>query len=66
MEFIFILMLFLVIMIIRSGSITKLKQPFCYTLKIPHKWIRKGEEPDTYLVCETCKMLPGGQIEEGD
>lgn len=57
-------MVFLIIAIIRSTSETRLKQPFCYTLKITHKWVRKGEEPDTYLVCETCKMLPGGQIEE--
>lgn len=29
--------------------------------KQPHNWVRKNEGTDqTYMVCETCKMLPGG------
>ncbi len=58
-------MAILLIAIFRSTSDNGLKQ-HCYSMKQPHKWVRKGEDPNSYLVCETCKMLPGGQTEEGE
>lgn len=39
------------------------KKPLCP----PHTWTYKnlGDENE-YMVCETCKMLPGGQFEENN
>jgi len=38
----------------------------CDKFKLPHKWIVKYNGEDSYLVCERCKMLPGGDLEEGN
>lgn len=58
-------MVILIIAIFRSTSNSE-SNKHCYTLKKNHNWVRSGEEPDTYLVCSICKMLPGGESEEGN
>ena len=53
-----ILLLVIVIIFFASylnGKKTLAKQKEC-TL---HKWVYQGEEPNTYMICEVCKQLPG-------
>lgn len=38
----------------------------CDELGEPHKWVTRKVGENEYLVCEKCKILPGGHKEEGD
>jgi hypothetical protein len=64
MFFLMILAFIVLFILFSPGSSTK--KTTCDILEQPHKWTRKGEEPHTYLVCDECNMLPGGQFEESD
>lgn len=62
--FLLILVLTLIFANILSKSLSTNTRT-CDQFKEPHKWIVKGKDPYTYLICEKCKMLPNGDFEEG-
>jgi hypothetical protein len=31
-----------------------------------HKWVRKGEGDQAYLICSVCDLLPGTDIQRSD
>ena len=60
-----ILVIFLLVTI--AGELSNINtSTICRDKGEPHKWIEKGEKGNEYLVCEKCKMLPGGMKEEND
>ena len=51
-----------VILLIKFNSSTSLK---CDEKGELHVWVVKGLKPNSYLVCSKCRVLPGGDQEEG-
>lgn len=62
--FLVILLIFIVFWLLGSGS-PSVSQT-CDQQGKPHKWVEKEQDRYGYLVCEVCKMRPGGSIDQGD
>jgi hypothetical protein len=62
-----ILLLFFIILlmfIMDKLSINSTPYNPCHIKGLPHKWIEKVQDKESYLVCEQCGMLPGGDFEQ--
>lgn len=57
----FIVGIFLISFLTKNVNVHK--KP-CNELKKHHKWASKGEKGSEYMVCLTCKIMPGGEREE--
>ena len=60
--FLVLIAIFFVFYLLFSDNTLPRKGFQCHELKQPHKWVWKEQG---YMVCSKCKMLPGGDKEEG-
>jgi len=59
-------LIFVLLSIVMLMSNNTVPKTTCDQIGKPHKWVTKKVGENEYLVCEACRMLPGGHKEEGD
>lgn len=67
MEYIFLFVcayIFLSVVFNASKGVNTLQR--CDEKGEPHEWIIAGSEDATYMVCNRCRILPGGIKEENE
>jgi len=64
--FIFIVIISILCIILLSSGTSQKTGKTCDQNKMLHEWEYKNIEGNEYMVCKRCKLLPGGNFEEGE